>query len=447
MKANKTWEALYRQYRELEVRLCTPNDPASSEACDLVRRAVFSSADQIQLAAEAQWRGLAIAADVWKEAAQMRADWSANRERPGRDRDEPPDGRHPDDPLDDVYHAALSALSSPEWEPSPSGERLYRGQRRLSDPRAAPKDRWDVRPTLFRIGVDADAELLKLTAFVRFLQQKIRELDEEGAVALAQHYSKEAGVKTWLLDVTRDPFVAFFFASYGGNEKDIGVINMMPTVEWNQFAAEGRNQFGAIRIVTPPDTLRIHNQRALFIHTSHPSFFEQYVPYAIYFKQHPGLVFEDPTFDPPITSESIYPPTDEVLRLLPFDFSKLDAESLSIGPAGDPGSALTHADYLNLAESWLAEEGVEIDAGQAETLLKLCQVHELLQREPILEMKQRNIHRLKHAVELLADAQRNGQHPDLKRAMWPYTVTGMNDEQRSRFDQILKEVEYGTPTQ
>jgi hypothetical protein len=43
-------------------------------------------------------------------------------------------------------------------------------------------------------------------------------------MAIAQHYFLELKTPTWLVDFSRDPWAALFFASGGGNTGDCGIV-------------------------------------------------------------------------------------------------------------------------------------------------------------------------------------------------------------------------------
>jgi FRG domain len=121
---------------------------------------------------------------------------------------ERPDGRSPDNPLEDVYAAALSMLPYGFWVERPDRDQVYRGQRNA---------RWRTIPSLFR-GEDMTGALDQLAIAAARIRATGLALDNEQVIAVAQHYSKKLNVATWLLDVTYDPRVALFFASDGGCE-------------------------------------------------------------------------------------------------------------------------------------------------------------------------------------------------------------------------------------
>ncbi len=87
----------------------------------------------------------------------------------------------------------------------------------------------------------------KFDGFIHQLQANDPKITDEEAVAILQHYSKEVGTGTWLIDFTWDPFIALFFASYGGQDKCIGVISYISVSEFDKFSANGTNRVGEIK--------------------------------------------------------------------------------------------------------------------------------------------------------------------------------------------------------
>lgn len=315
---------------------------------------------------------------------------------PDRER---PQGRHPDDPLEDVYAAALSMLPHGFWVESPDRGQLYRGQRDV---------RWPTQPKLFRQG-DVPGALADLARVVPRLRACLPDISEEQAVAVAQHYAHELGVATWLLDLTHDPRVALFFASDAGVADDIGVVNCVVQKEWNALSADGSNRLGCIRVIEVPGVPRIENQRACFLDGSHPDLFEQYVAHSVWFRQRTGLRFEDPHAAFPVTAASIYPVADPVLSAL-RRAPPVAASALSIGPAADAGQRLGSQAYWEIAVSWCRQEGVEIDAYREDTLRAICDVHARLQtRGDRFALADRSLARLQDAVKLVIEAQRLGE--------------------------------------
>lgn len=91
---------------------------------------------------------------------------------------------------------------------------LFRGQRHT----------FDIQPSALRLGVDIDAAEKRLEEFARWVHNtpELRSLhgNKNAILAVAQHY----GLKTPLLDFSRSPRIAGFFATDGGKRGDTGTI-------------------------------------------------------------------------------------------------------------------------------------------------------------------------------------------------------------------------------
>ena len=184
----------------------------------------------------------------------------------------------------DVYELAIYVCLSNGglWRYNPVRPGYFRGQTR----------EWRLIPSILRYCQTSNqlsAAIERLTQFVRTLQRVRPTVTDAQAVAIAQHYSsKENGLCTWLVDVTRDPLVGLFFASLGGKAGDHGVLWLIHEDEWSRLAAGGSNMLGALRAVEAPGIHRIRVQKGLFIDTSHPELFDQYVPFSMKFQQREG---------------------------------------------------------------------------------------------------------------------------------------------------------------
>jgi FRG domain len=326
------------------------------------------------------------------------------------------------EPFDDVYHAALCMVFSayngaPRWKPHPDCQRVFRGQRH----------EWPVIPKLYRnseTNENVSAEVLRITTLVRYLQSLHTDLTDEQGVAIAQHYSDEAQVKTWLIDVTWHPFVALFFASLGGQADDLGVVWSLERDDWEQFSAGGTNRLGAIRIVTVPGVPRMNAQRAAFIDTSHPDLFEQFIPYTIWFKQTPGLVFEDPFLEPSITKDVLFPRKD------PFSD---EARSTDLPRPVHPLAIIPHtsgplsgADYLAIVENcWKANAWI-FNERLCKRLSAICEFHSRIQRlRDRVPIERRSLRRLDSASTKVYLAERESRTITLYDAL-ESTFNGMS---------------------
>ena len=88
-----------------------------------------------------------------------------------------------------------------------------------------------------------------------------------------------------MIDFTWDPFVALFFASDGGQEGDLGVISYIGLGEFKHLNTGGTNRFGKIRVIEPQGVPRIQAQKAVFLDTSHPDLYEQFIPHSLKTKE------------------------------------------------------------------------------------------------------------------------------------------------------------------
>jgi hypothetical protein len=394
------WRAIYQRYVQLE-RIWHVDEASEPIARQFFRRIVHGH--QSESAILREFRSFRLEPpppDLLREAFYLQSMlYPSDCKRPG--------GRHPDDPFENVYAAALSMLPHGFWEESPELTQLYRGQRDVS---------WPTTPKLFR-NEDVEGALKQLALTVPRVQACMPSLSVEQAVAVAQHYSEELGVATWLLDLTYDPRVALFFASDDGVKGKVGVVVCLVRKEWNELSAGGTNRLGAFRVIDVPGVLRIEHQRASFLDTSHPELFDQYVAHSVWFRQVDGLRFEDPDAAFPVTAERIYPKDDPLAAAL-LNTPPAVEGVLQIGPAGDAREALGSAAYLAIAQSWCRQAGVEIDAYHDVTLKAVCDVHARLQAQrDQFNLPDRSLARLQDAVSFVMDAQRKGTFITLREAL------------------------------
>jgi FRG domain len=342
-----------------------------------------------------------------------------------------PDGRHPDDPLEDVYAAALSMLPHGYWVESPDRAQLYRGQRDAT---------WATVPSLFR-GADPDASLDRLARAVPRVRSCLPDVSEQQAVAVAQHYSKELGVQTWLLDMTFDPRIALFFASDGGRSGDTGVVVSVVQKEWDRLSAGGSNRLGQLLVIDVPGVARIEQQRASFLDTSHPDLFEQYVGHTVWFRQVDGLRFEDADADFPVTAQRLYPADDPLCAALARSPGTRQGK-LGIRPAGDARLPLGSDAYLEIARSWCRQAGVEIDAYREDTLKVVCDVHARLQQcRDTFALPERSLERLHDAVTAVIAAQVDGTYVAPRDAL-RWTLSRLEPATRERLERLIADSEH-----
>ena len=220
-------------------------------------------------------------------------------------------------PCEDVYHAAMYLAYSRQkmsafWRSdSPGNQPFFRGQTQA----------WRVVPSLYRnpgTPCETGAKLRRLGFVVQYLRNEFgdRQLTEKQAVAIAQHYAKEARVSTWLIDVSWDPFVALFFASDNGKDGEVGQVWRMREEDWRDLAVSGFGDMGKLDPIEVHGVPRIDAQQAVFLAAPHWSLFEQYVPWVVQFHQHTALVFEDETLNPPVCRATIYPDSDSIKEIV-----------------------------------------------------------------------------------------------------------------------------------
>jgi hypothetical protein len=408
------WQDLYRRFGRLSREWVVHEHPGVDR--QLFRAAVLSPRSDADVERELASFGVPLPR-IWKEAREI-----------NRLMDFDPRGRHPDDPCEDVYQAALTMMPHGIWTSSPAHEQLYRGQRDA---------RWAVVPSFFRVGDEARAEsLARVRRLAGALVAERPELSADQALALIQHYSAELAAPTWLLDMTWDPAVALLFASLGGAGGDIGVVTMVVRREWEGFSAAGRNRLGEIRVVEVPAVLRIERQRALFLDTSHPDLLEQYVAHSVWFRQVEGLVFEDPDAAWPVTRQSCFPDADPTLELVRRLVPAPSGPPLA--PPSDAAERLAADDYLAIALSWCEEDGVDLEAPSRDVLGAVCRVHADLQAERRdVSADLRSLHRLRQAMDVVVRHQAEGRPLDVESALRLTLSRSMSDAERDVLGRLV----------
>ena len=219
-----------------------------------------------------------------------------------------------DDPLPNVYAAAL-VLRRRYWDRARDNDTfLFRGQRRSG---------WRVIPSIFRENhdgspADVAARWRRLLQFTAALQATYPNLTQDQAFAAAQHFSafREANTPTHLIDVTREPLVALFFASSNGENGDIGFVDKISIPEWERLVAGGPGQPGAIRTIEVPPLDRIRRQRALFLDTPSTDMYDRYCADRLYFRQVKELTFFDPEITPEISADHLLPMDGDMQQLI-----------------------------------------------------------------------------------------------------------------------------------
>lgn len=288
-------------------------------------------------------------------------------------------------PLADAYEAALFMYKRAQYrrglleETRPESPYYYRG---LSD------EAYSLTPTIFRgEGGDIQAELDRLSSLVRFLEAELG-VSEPEAVAIAQHYHDEAGVGTWLLDVTSNPLVALFHATTNDKGADIiGVVTGFSESNITEFQTDAPVTLGDIRVIEPEidrvgSVPRIDRQDAAFFEGAHPRLFDQYIGYDITFRQQPDIVFEDPELG--ITRDELLPESDPIIeRIDDWVESRPEPDTL-VRPPRDLRETPSPATYRALIDHWVATSDADPDAlgdERVEMLDRLCEFHHQLYEE------------------------------------------------------------------
>lgn len=300
-------------------------------------------------------------------------------------------------PAQSVYQTAIQIMMRQlELERDREGEQrwFFRGQRR---------EQWPTIPLTFRgLGGTLQpeesllAQLARVRGAVRAIQESGNCSEEFQALAIAQHYSAELGVRPWLLDVTRSPYVALFFASDGGADGDIGVVDYVERTEWLFFSAGSPEGVGRIRYVAPTGVPRIENQAAFFIEAPHPEPYRQMAIRRYYFRQRAGITFEDTSQQPPVARDRIYPEDDALLRDLPKAWDGERARPLAWEPSPAALKLPDAALFASLVEPWLTAA----DQRQRETVAAICRLHAAVTREAdALPHYIGTLHNLRRTVE------------------------------------------------
>ena len=382
--SESTHEGLYRRYRRLEHACLSHGIPLG-----VLRQALRQSGTgQISIQRVLATCGMP-SPKQWEEAAQLSRAILAL-----------PDGMSAQEPFADVYQAALSMTlkgpDNPGW--------LYRGQ---SD------HRWLLIPSMYRpnspfsvVAEERKAELQAATdrvcGLVRQLQTSHPSIPDEQGVAMVQHYSDETKCGTWLIDLTRNPFIALHFASKNGQEGRVGAVHILSRREYVEFSACGKNRLGALRLVEPGNVARIRAQEAVFLDTSHPQLCAQLSNLKLFFKQRSGVVFADEYLATPVTPAALFPENDgwreEMSRLLPQE----SATPLNCMPGADAGEELGCEEYEKLALSWCEHEGLSLDQVTRRTIRVACEAYvEFLELGDKIASDWRNLHRLRFAVRAI----------------------------------------------
>lgn len=391
--SRSVWEEIYHRYRILSIAWRCPDAPKEIEQQAFKTVLTSPKEPELSLTEIRRWGYEGPSSEQWEEALKLREIIL-----------DLPEGWFPDEPFSDVYQAALRMEIYEAWHGDQRKRRLYRGQRNHLWPVVPKMFRGKTYPDIWAGSVETrfQDELDKICGYVRFLQANGHDITDEEGVAIVQHYSAETKVGTWLIDFTWDPFVALFFASDGGQADDIGMVSYLGMGEWTRFSAGGTNRLGRVRVIEPKGVPRIEAQHALFLDTSHPDLFEQFVPHCLYFRQKPGVVFEDETRIPPVARDVLYPRIDTYRDELGGAHLLSPAEPLECQPASDASIPLRAKNYLDIVESWYRHDGLEISLSARKVINQVCMVYAGMQTTDVkrmIDVAERSLHRLEDAVQ------------------------------------------------
>lgn len=323
-------------------------------------------------------------------------------------------GRHESDPLPDVYAAALSMRMGGDWNLE-KDRSIYRGQRCAS---------WKVVPSLFRperdgAAPDVPARWRRTIAFSAAVHSEFPTLSDDQCLAVVQHYSAkdEADTPTHLIDVTWEPLVALFFASLGGVQGDLGIVDHIVVPEWRRLVAAESGDPGAIRVIEVTVSQRILRQRALFLVTPDPDLYERYVPYRIWFKQVEGLLFEDADVGPPITRGNLFP-ADEPMEILMKAFRRSASEEMQVLSTQPPRRSLLDVETLRQRALAMEPRLTQRDPYHDAVLQVVC---EMLSKGPQWAKDNNpskySLHRLDECTRTLVQAIETGRHCGVEEAL------------------------------
>ncbi|MFN7993137.1 MAG: FRG domain-containing protein [Bryobacteraceae bacterium] len=404
------YEAAYRIYRRSVNHLM--QSTADRNAAVALADSALRLRDERQVLYQAQANGLdAALRSIWDNVQVLRA---TSLPLTG--------GRHEDDPLPDVYAAALSMRIGGDWR-CERERSLYRGQRNCS---------WRVIPTLYRSGSGTDhveACMGRVRAFADALRSVYGGLSDDQCVAAAQHFGAEARTQTPLIDVSWDPFVALFFASDGAVEGDVGVIDHLVIPEWRKLVASSPHERGFIKVIEVDQVQRIARQRALFLATPDPEAYARYIPYRIWFKQHAGMAFHDEEYEQPISRQTLYP-IDERMQAVLRQFAEEPVLVSSSAISAPETNVVFSAEYLVTAargripgmDEWLPLHMI---------VLRTCA--ELFERGPEWSRDRTmfSLHRWDECVQIIEDAEKSGMRCSVAEAL-RWTLSRVDEESRHK---------------
>ena len=354
--------------------------------------------EAVQAASEVTGEGgkKSILDDVYQAAFKILGDWTWHADTAWDTPDGIAAGIETNVPMVSTIGDQPRCLEPASWNGN-EPLRVFRGQTRRE---------WHLEPSIARgTEISVPEELSRLEALIDALRaEKFPDYQDIHLIAIAQHYADVANVKTWLLDVTLDPFIGLFFASCN-NTGGVGALYRFSTSEIASMTGEPKSLLGTLTVVHVPAVPRLDRQRGLFLIGGHPQAVEQLVPEAILFHQTPGRVFEDP--DRGITKENLLAADSEfrdTLMSWKAGAARFKLHSAKLSRLALPFRLgdLDKRDYLD----WLYHKLPHLKACDNQLrrgLEHLCALHVLLQqRSAKVNIVCRSLRRLYRAAQYFA---------------------------------------------
>lgn len=457
----RPWQKAYLNFRELERWLIDDGEPCCRVFVDMLYdaiqgRRVFEN--RLQKYRDDQKANSNIlpepSADLISELQSIADLRSSYRATPGY-------------VFEDVYHLAFNNLYS--WrrykQPVPQASeclRFYRGQQ---------NDKWRIGAKIYRDLPDSpkqqrEAELRARAASACRLGHAIvkrRKFNFTDAMAVVQHYSDvdTLDTSTWLVDFSRDPWAALFFASDGGRTGDCGIVWNISLEEYARHSVGENNPIGPLQLRVPKGIPRIDNQFGVFIEAGKPQFFDQYVAFGkedTRFRQHNGLRFEDPVLG--ITAHTMYPPDDQLREKL---LEVRNAADCQCGPSTRPCTIppavfidpLDPKTYEDVLTCWLEFQtkkkvGRPEPQGVRAALVDLARFHALLHSPAYVgrlpDVTSRSLNRLHRAFDKLYHQSESGEPVLIREAVLQQYIYNqpLNEDHQAVLLEALNEIAPGS---
>jgi len=292
----------------------------------------------------------------------------------------------------DVYAAACAVKIGYVFPPNTDDveyNACFRGTRNA---------RWPLVPSILRdlpegsMGVEECKRRYKdLALFCEVIRQLLEKNGEDSSedvcIGIAQHY----GIRSPFIDLTRNAWVALFFASQGGEENDVGMVQRFFEGEIQNLSRIKNANFGSLRIIQADFVKRIKNQKAFFLELPGHRLDQQIVPFELLFRQQKGLVFEDN--DLGVNKSIIYPSIDDDY-FASFVGPKLKKHSIFL-----PAPPTTSDDYYCVAQDVMDSTNTRVNEEYEKLIRMTCDLHCRLQSINGLRSPERSINKLKKVIK------------------------------------------------